>query len=262
MKYKNFFKTLINNILFIQKKREQGTDFGSFKNFRNLLPDVFDRMPRAFIAIAFSCALVLLGSCQHTAGPTCDKTLTLLSFEDTTLVCGWGFKDQQGQVVIPPQYCAVFQDAFVDRVACVVDARQKTPQGKNRLIAIDKCNNFVLEPFTYDNGPDYVREGVFRFWKDGKLGFADKDGNAVIPPQFDFAGPFDQGMTGFCMGCKPQTFDEYVEWRGGKWGFIDIKGKVVIPAVYDAVQPFKGGFSLVTQNGQQFYINRKGQKIE
>ena len=219
-------------------------------------------MTNVFTTSALLLVAALWNSCHRAETPACDKTLTLLSFEDTTLVCGWGFKDQQGQVVIPPQYCAVFQDAFVDRIACVVDARQKTVEGRNRLIAIDKCNNFVLEPFQFDNGPDYVREGVFRFWKDGKIGFADKDGNTVIPPQFDFAGPFEQGMTGFCMGCKPQVFDEYKEWRGGKWGFIDKKGKAVIPAVYDGVQPFKGEFSLVTQNGQQFYINRKGQKIE
>lgn len=215
-----------------------------------------------FATSALLWALTSFGSCQQTASPNCDKTQTLIPFEDTTLVCGWGFKDEQGQVVIPPQYCAVFQEAFVDRIACVVDARQKTAAGRDRLIAIDKCNNFVLEPFTFDNGPDYVREGVFRFWKDGKIGFADKDGHTVIPAQFDFAGPFDQGMTGFCIGCKPQAFDEYVEWRGGKWGFIDNKGNVVIPAVYDMAQPFKGGFSMVSQNGQQFYINKKGQKIE
>lgn len=212
--------------------------------------------------LAWSVFTCLWCSCSQTDRPACDKNLTLIPFQDTTLVCGWGFKDEQGKVVIPPQYCAVFQEVFSDRIACVVDARRKTPDGKNAMLAIDKCNQVVLEPFVFDNGPDYVREGVFRFWKNGKLGYADKDGNVVIEPRFDFAGPFDQGMTGFCMGCKPEKFQEYVEWTGGKWGFIDKTGKEVIPPVYDMVQPFKGGFSMVVQNGQRFYINRKGQRVE
>ena len=44
--------------------------------------------------------------------------------------------------------------------------------------------------FKYDNGPDYIQEGLFRIMnEDGLVGFADSLGNVVIKPQFKFAYP-------------------------------------------------------------------------
>ena len=42
-----------------------------------------------------------------------------------------------------------------------------------------------------DNGPDYVKEGLFRIMDEkGLMGFADSSGHIIITPQFKFAYPF------------------------------------------------------------------------
>ncbi len=48
--------------------------------------------------------------------------------------------------------------------------------------------------FRFDNGPDYIKEGLFRIINEENLiGFADSLGNVVIPPVFKFAYPFSHG---------------------------------------------------------------------
>lgn len=48
--------------------------------------------------------------------------------------------------------------------------------------------------FSFDNGPDYVEEGLFRIINDEMLmGFADTLGNVIIKPQFAFVCPFKDG---------------------------------------------------------------------
>ena len=47
-----------------------------------------------------------------------------------------------------------------------------------------RAKNFFYV-FKYDNGPDYIQEGLFRIMnEDGLVGFADSLGNVVIKPQF------------------------------------------------------------------------------
>ena len=44
-----------------------------------------------------------------------------------------------------------------------------------------------------DNGPDYVKEGLFRIMDEkGLMGFADSSGHIIITPQFKFAYPFEE----------------------------------------------------------------------
>lgn len=56
---------------------------------------------------------------------------------------------------------------------------------------------YLIEPITiyqYENGDDYVREGLFRIIdRNGLFGFANKHGIVVIKPQFFFAFPFEGG---------------------------------------------------------------------
>ena len=101
------------------------------------------------------------------------------------------------------------------------------------VLAIDKCNRFLFKVFIFDNGPDYIREGVFRIIGTNQLiGFADMNGKVVIPPQFEFVRPFKNGVAAFCMGSL-QEEGEYKIVAGGKWGLIDIDGKIVAPAIYN-----------------------------
>ena len=51
-----------------------------------------------------------------------------------------------------------------------------------------------VTPYLYDNGPDYLSEGLMRIQdSSGKIGYADEKGEIVISPQFAFGYPFKNG---------------------------------------------------------------------
>ncbi|MFT4094143.1 MAG: WG repeat-containing protein [Niabella sp.] len=52
----------------------------------------------------------------------------------------------------------------------------------------------------YDNGPDYLEEGLFRFVENGKIGFANPDGLKIIDAKYDFATPFSNGIAEYYIG--------------------------------------------------------------
>lgn len=86
----------------------------------------------------------------------------------------------------------------------------------------------------FDDGPDYFVEGFARTLQGGKIGFVDEQLRVVIPPQWDFAFPFENGTAVVCDGCtRRPAGDEHVEVVGGRWGVIDTRGAVVVPLVHD-----------------------------
>ncbi len=146
----------------------------------------------------------------------------------------YGFRDQSGNIVIKQKYSNVFSE-FEGKIAFVEDK-------KEGIVAIDRKGRIVLKPYIFDNGPDYISDGLFRFVEKDKFGFANADGKKVIPAQFDFANPFDDnGRAEFCMGCrlviKPGR--EHKDIEGGKWGLINESGKVIVPPQYEHNQLYE-----------------------
>jgi hypothetical protein len=67
----------------------------------------------------------------------------------------------------------------------------------------------------------------------------------AIPPTFDYAGPFSEGLAHVLIGRKR--------------AFIDKTGKVVIDASrFDSVYPFSEGYARVVLDGKWGYIDRQG----
>ncbi len=93
------------------------------------------------------------------------------------------------------------------------------------LIAIDKNDRELFQVFRYDNGPDYMAEGLFRIMKDGKIGYADSQGHIIIKPQFGCAYPFENGRARVSLNCKSVTIDEHSEWQSSEWFYIDKHGE-------------------------------------
>lgn len=87
----------------------------------------------------------------------------------------------------------------------------------------------------FDNGADYFVGGLARTQRDGKIGFINSALDEVIKPAWDFAFPFEDGLSMVCQGCVSLRVvgSEYSEMVGGKWGFIDKKGQVVVPVIYE-----------------------------
>ncbi len=95
-------------------------------------------------------------------------------------------------------------------------------------VAINRKKKVLYKPFIYDNGPDYVQEGLLRFVEIGKMGFVNEAGKKVIKAQFDFVFPFENGRARFCNGCKTIKMDEHsmIDEKTGSWGEVDKKGKI------------------------------------
>jgi WG containing repeat len=93
--------------------------------------------------------------------------------------------------------------------------------------AINKKKQILYKPFIFDNGPDYVQEGLLRYIEDGKMGFVDEAGKKMITAEYDFVSPFEGGVARFCNGCRAVEVGEHrqMDEKTGIWGRINKSGK-------------------------------------
>ena len=47
----------------------------------------------------------------------------------------------------------------------------------------------------------------------------------------------------------------------GLWGYLDYKGNEVIKPQFNSAEMFKGGVALVKKEGEQYFINTKGETV-
>lgn len=108
-----------------------------------------------------------------------------------------------------------------------------------------------------------------------KYGYKNDRGEVVIPPRYDLAYDFNEGMAAVCLdrlyGYIDERGHEVVApqydrtWKfiggaaavekGGRYGFIDKSGKVLLPLVYDDAYNYHGtccykGKAHVKENGR------------
>ena len=103
----------------------------------------------------------------------------------------YGYKYKNGKVAIKAQYNSVYTDTLY-KMAIVL---------KNwKWVGVNRRGAIILVPFIYDNGPDYVQEGLFRFVEREKIGFANLDGKKVIAAQFSFVTPFTNSIAEYYIG--------------------------------------------------------------
>ncbi|MGQ9896475.1 MAG: WG repeat-containing protein, partial [Acidobacteriota bacterium] len=78
-------------------------------------------------------------------------------------------------------------------------------------------------------------------------GYIDNTGNMVIPPQFEDAEDFSEGLAAVKIG--------------NLYGYIDRTGKLVIPAQFSHTHRFMGGVAQVVINKRTGYIDRTGRVL-
>jgi len=90
-------------------------------------------------------------------------------------------------------------------------------------------DGLVRQTHWIDNGPDDPQEGLIRVVQDGKYGFMDTTLAIKIKPRWDFAFPFESGVSSVCNGCSTYKApgSEYSSMVGGKWFSIDKKGRTI-----------------------------------
>lgn len=96
-------------------------------------------------------------------------------------------------------------------------------------------------------------------YRSGELwGYCTPDKKIVIPPQYERAGWFNDGLALVAKGCNADCYDRY----DGKWGYIDVKGKEVIPLQYDEALRFIKGKTYARQGNSWFELNTKGVHVQ
>ncbi|RUS99239.1 hypothetical protein DSM106972_079410 [Dulcicalothrix desertica PCC 7102] len=185
-----------------------------------------------------------------------------------------GFQDEQGKVVIKPQFDGC--QSFSHSLAAV--------RVQDKWGYIDKTGFFVVSP-QFDYADSLVEERGLII-KDGKIGFINEAGKVVIKPQY-----FPSAESGYIGESKDllNSFKEYAHQlepssknivrhrfshglatvaTDGKCGYIDKQGKLAIKPQFSACSPFDSyGIAQVRQNTntsagswlQPLYINSKGE---
>jgi hypothetical protein len=115
---------------------------------------------------------------------------------------------------------------------------------KPKFSLVDRMGKKVKEPkvsgksdFTPE--PGEPPEVLVLLWGGQKAGFKDLTGKVVIPPQFDEARDFSEGLAPIRINRK--------------WGYIDSKGKTVIPSKYYRARGFSEGLAAVNIGGKWDY---------
>ena len=96
------------------------------------------------------------------------------------------YLNERGDTIVPYGKYRYCQTDTIKKIGFVYENKPKDA----RIICINDAGKELFYVFKYDNGPDYIQEGLFRIMnEDGLVGFADSLGNVVIKPQFKFAYP-------------------------------------------------------------------------
>ena len=160
--------------------------------------------------------------------------LTLRSYKDTK-IGKFGYKNKDGQVIIPAKYDRVY--GFIDGLC---------------IVSLDKKYGFIDEtgkeitPIKYE-GTENFREERARVQLDKKWGFIDKTGKEIVSPVYQGADFFNEGLA------RVKLED--------KWGFIDRSGKVIIPLTYQAAGNFNEGLARFITDNKYGYMDKTGKQV-
>ena len=90
------------------------------------------------------------------------------------------------------------------------------------------------------NAPEFSSEEIM---ERGEYGFIDKNGDEVIPCQYDDARDFCEGLAAVC---------------DGRWGYIDKDNNIIIPLDFEWADDFVDGFARVLLAGNFYIIDKEG----
>lgn len=112
----------------------------------------------------------------------------------------------------------------------------------------DKTGNLAI-PGPFASGTGRFVDGLAAVARHGDptVGFINFSGSFVIPPRFEQAGFFSEGLAA-------------VRTATG-WGFIDPAGRVVIESRFQSVSEFSEGMAAARLNSSWGYIDRTGRMV-
>lgn len=154
----------------------------------------------------------------------------------------WGYKDEDGNVVIPPKLEAA-GEFFLGIAKITIN---------NQIKYLDCYGNFFdfNKPETPENNDNNITDGadeLVRFKKNERHGYKNIKGKAIVPPIYVAAWPFSEGLALVKLDLK--------------WGYINSQGKIVIDFIYDFADSFSQGIARVMLDKKYGYINYYGEEF-
>lgn len=138
-------------------------------------------------------------------------------FDEIGVPCG--YLNSIGDTIIPVgKYYYCYTDTIRDFGMVIENETGK-------ILGIDQNGTELYEVFKYDNGPDYLQSGLFRIIKNGKIGYANQNGEILIEPRFDCAYPFEGDFAKVSDNCETIKDGEYSIWESENWYQIGTNGK-------------------------------------
>ena len=160
----------------------------------------------------------------------------------------YGYMDHTGKLLINARFDMAWQ--FAEGLAVV--------QTGDWHSFIDRSGKVVIRGSKYLDVHDSFTEGLARFRKGTKFGFIDRSGKVVVPPIYDNAGNFSEGLAAVNVG-------QDLNGEGGKWGYIDKTGHVVIDLQFIRAEPFHNGIAMTGDphliKSELAYIDRTGRYV-
>lgn len=133
-----------------------------------------------------------------------------------------GFVNMKGDTVIPLKYGFPTFASDTFRTFTYVFMPERG------IVAINKNEEVLFEPYFFDNSPDEVHEGLIRIKKGDKIGFADFNGRIVIEPIYDDAYWFENGYAIVGFKCfQDLVDDEHNPTICRRNGVINKKGELL-----------------------------------
>ena len=136
------------------------------------------------------------------------------------------YLDFSGDTIIPFGQYAYFGTDTLIHFASVLEYPNDSALG--RKIAIDRNHNILFDIVMFDNGPELFNEGLLRVFRNGKMGYANRIGQIVIPCIYEYARWFENGQAEVTFRAKEYIdFEEHRRVESKEWFIIDRKGNKI-----------------------------------
>lgn len=117
--------------------------------------------------------------------------------------------------------------------------------GIEMLDLSDEQFDYLTRKAVLDSDIKYHKEReLFTYKQHGKVGYINREAQLAIPPKFDDARDFYDGLA--------------VAEINGKYGYIDSDGNIVVEPKFDYASNFGGGLAQVKNNGKNGFIDKNG----
>ena len=139
-----------------------------------------------------------------------------------------------------------------------VDTAEVESDKKEEKCVIPDVEGYDLVGCLRDGLAGVIKQSNDEYEKTNRVGYIDKDGQLIIPFEFDAIVAGEGG--------ESLEFNDFSEGlaavsKNDKYGFVDTKGKVVIEPKYEWASSFSDGLAIVSTEGLYGAIDKQGKTV-